>query len=182
MTTTPKTVDQDAYLALIDARVSGAAKLRPVVRPISLKPALYADREAAILEVNTQIGLAGREGAAPPKMNGSPLEKARKRVEAIEQEIRDTTIVVTLRPKDGPAMTALFKAFPDDQAMVDWWAHEAAELFESAATPDGTPLPGITQDKIRPLIAALPFGELNAIHREIEAAQEAPDFHSLATQ
>ncbi|GAA2183376.1 hypothetical protein GCM10009785_26700 [Brooklawnia cerclae] len=171
------TTAKPSYADLLAKRVSTGA--RQIIREkVSLDPALFADLEDARQAMYAEQ-LKVKDGK-PTKANGGPLNAAKDRVEAIEQQIRDSTIVVTLRALSADQLIAVQAGVVDETPVVDVWRARLAEAFAEAKTPSGDAIPEIGKGEWAQLLATVATGELQKWHNDLEKAGNAPSFPTFA--
>lgn len=170
--------EKPSYLDLLNKRVSAGAR-RIVREKVSLDPELFEEYEAVKQELSAEIAATKRDDK-PTKMNGGPLDALRARVDDLEQQIKDTTIVVTLKALNSEDLLQAQTTVTEDSPMVDVWRARLTVAFVEAKTVDREPIPEIDRAEWSRLLSITASGELQKWHNDLERAGGAPAFPTFA--
>lgn len=195
MSNTSKATKPD-YLSLITKRAEGNRRRLHRV-PLCLEPELFADRDSAREAHTAAVQAAAAQKALgttkPARLTDeSPVDAAKKALDAVEDQIRDVTIVLVMAGRSRDETAAVVEAMrpaelPDD-ATDDEKASARTEnvralnaalildAFVRAEDVDGTVLPDVTVDMIGSLIPTLSTGESEMLVMARNIASSAPDF------
>ena len=184
------------YAALLAKRATANTR-RLYKLPLCLDPTLYAERDAAreaLREAETQDAAQRARGTSPRvKMNDvNQLAAAKARLEAAEDAIRDTSIVLVVAGRTSDETVRVIKSqavveVPDDATLeqkADAQANQTFQLnralfmdaYQWAEDLDGERLTDIGRDQIEALLPTLTSGEMDTLVMARNIASAAPDF------
>ena len=161
------------YLDLLQRRIDAGAR-REARHRISLAPELFAAYEAAKAAV---AGMRGNTDDDKPAKMSSALVQATRDRDRLAEQIRESTIVVVMRSKEGAEMARLVNAAPEaGEIVAERWRRICVACYDHAESLDGERLDGIDAAQFEALWGALGFGEQQALFTALEDSLEEPDF------
>ena len=187
------------YTDLI-ARRATANTRRLYKVPLCLDPSLYADRDTAREAHRDAVAQAAAAKAAGTASrtrlsDTHPVTVTKQTLEAIEQQIRDASLVLVVAGRTSDETVRVIKTVaqldvPEDAPTGDRAQAEADNTFalnralfldayQWAETLDGERLPEISVEQISSLLPTLSTGEMNTLVMARNLASAAPDFPTL---
>ena len=163
------------YLDLLNKRVETKAQRTTQVR-VALDPSLMDQLDEARESLAAERVTAKRAG----KMNNSGLDAAIERVSALEQQLLDTCLVITLHALTADDMLVSRARTTDKTPVGEFWKRDLAQAFLRAEDGNGHLVEDIGQDDWARLLEVIPVGELQTWHSKLGRIAMAPEFPTSA--
>ena len=162
------------YFDLLEQRIAANARQYITVR-VALRPELLTQLDEARDFLNEERSRVRREGAMV-KLNGSTFEQAQEAVEALEEEIRRTCLVVTLLAMTPEDFVIARAGVTKDTPTGEIWKKDLGQAFDHAEDADGNLVEDIHKEQWKRLLEVIPGGELQTWHGKLAKVGDAPDF------
>ena len=160
------------YLDLLNKRVETKAQRTTQVR-VALDPSLMDQLDDA------RESLAA-ERAKRGKMVNPALDAAAERVAALERQLLDTCLVITLHALTADDMLVSRARTTDKTPVGEFWKRDLAQAFLRAEDGNGHLIEDIGQDDWARLLEVIPVGELQTWHSKLGRIAMAPEFPTSA--
>nr|DAF00012.1 MAG TPA: hypothetical protein [Caudoviricetes sp.] len=168
------------YLDLLDKRVS--ANMRRIA-----KLHVYLDPEAisALDEARQRLEaerLRASDESARVKLCGSALDRLRDHVAQLEQEVRESTLVVVIQALSDlqELESATFRQEGENANQAPFLRKRLELAFVRAESVDGDPAPDVTVEHWRQILDITAPGELAFWSQKLNRAGQAPEFPTFA--
>lgn len=163
------------YLDLLNQRIENEEVQSLIKVQVALKPILFDQLRVAQEAVAQERNRLRREGAQV-KMNDTTLEELTQVVEDLEQQIQDTTLVVTLHAltTDDLLKSHVGTDIKTPSGII--WKKDLTQAFVRAEDGNGNLVEDIHQEEWARLLEVIPAAEVQTWHGMLGQAGMAPNF------